>query len=147
MRPLVRRAGRAYRRNMGSWPGQALIVVLALTGLLALSPAVRRLTLAPWRASRALPRVDVVPDRRPIEVIAKEARRLGHRFRETRHGVSFAKAEGVRRAYDGVLSEACDALGIPHLLAVLADGLELDTERQRVERLLHIWGLQQDDAA
>ncbi len=139
---------------MGSWVGQGFVVALALAWLLALSPAARRLALAPGRrlaaaiaAARAGPELEAVPEGRPIEVIAREARRLGHRFRETRHGVSFAKAEGVRRAYDGVLSEACAALGLPHLLAVLGDGPELDVERQRVERLLHIWGLQQDDAA
>jgi hypothetical protein len=139
---------------MGSWPGQALTVAFGLGLLLALSPAVRRLALAPWRrlavvtgCCRVRPQMDAVPDRRPIEIIAREARRLGHRFRETRHGVSFAKAEGVRRAYDEVLAEACDALGLIHLLAVLADGSELDSERRRVERLLYIWGLRQDDAA
>jgi hypothetical protein len=139
---------------MGSWPGQALTVAFGLGLLLALSPAVRRLALAAWRrlavvngCYRVHPHMEAVPDRRPIEIIAREARRLGHRFRETRHGVSFAKAEGVRRAYDEVLAEACDALGLAHLLAVLADGPELDSERRRVERLLHIWGLQQDDAA
>jgi len=151
---LVRRAGQAYRWGMGSWPGQVLIAALGLALFLALRPAVRRLALAPWRrlavvngCHRVRPHMDAVPDRRPIEVIAREARRLGHRFRETRHGVSFAKAEGVRRAYDEVLAEACGALGLAHLLAVLADGPELDAERRRVERLLHVWGLQQDDDA
>lgn len=139
---------------MGSWVGQALIVAFALAWLPALSPAARRLALTGPRrlaaaiaAARTCTQPDAVPEGRPIEVIASEARRLGHRFRETRHAVSFAKSEGVRRAYDGVLSEACDALGLPHLLAVLADGRELDAERRRVERLLHLWGLQQDDAA
>lgn len=87
------------------------------------------------------------PPRRPIEVVAREARRLGRQYRATRTGVSFAKYEAVRRAYDGVLVEGCEALGLPHLLGVLAPGDELDAERVRVERLLHIWGLDLDDAA
>jgi hypothetical protein len=139
---------------MGSWLGQAVVVVLALSCLLVLRPAACCLALTPcrWlvtaiRGSRTRDALEAVPEHRPIEVIAREARRLGHRFRETRHGVSFVKSEAVRRAYDGVLAEACDALGLPHLLAVLGDGSELDVERQRVERLLHIWGLELDDAA
>jgi hypothetical protein len=139
---------------MGSWLGQAFVVAFALVWLPLLSPAGRRLALAPYRglaaaARRSLrrPQPTAVPEGRPIEVIAREARRLGHRFRETRHGVSFAKAEGVRRAYDEVLAEACDALGLPQLLTVLADGPELDAERHRVERRLHICGLVLDDAA
>jgi hypothetical protein len=139
---------------MGSWLGQAFVVVVALMCLLVLRPAVRGLALTRcrWlataiRGSRTCRSLEAVPEHRPIEVIARETRRLGHRFRETRHGVSFVKSDAVRRAYDGVLAEACGALGLPHLLAVLADGPELDVERQRVERLLHIWGLELDDAA
>jgi predicted TIM-barrel fold metal-dependent hydrolase len=139
---------------MGSWLGQAFVVAFALMLLLVLSHAVRRLGLALYRRLAAAARrperrspLVAVPEGRPIEVIAREARRLGHRFRQTRHGVSFAKAEGVRRAYEEVLAEACDALGLPHLLTVLAGGSELDAERQRVERLLHIWGIELDSAA
>jgi hypothetical protein len=139
---------------MGSWLGQTFVMAFALVLLLVLSPAVRRMGLALYRRLAATGRrserrssLVAVPEGRPIEVIAREARRLGHRFRETRHGVSFAKAEGVRRAYDEVLAEACDALVLSHLLTVLADGSELDAERQRVERLLHIWGLELGSAA
>ncbi len=79
-------------------------------------------------------------------MVAREARRLGGRFRATRDGVSFAKSEAYRRAYDGVLGEGCDALDVAHLLAVLAPGPDLDAERLRVERVLHRWGLVLDDA-
>jgi hypothetical protein len=68
-------------------------------------------------------------------------------YRATRRGVSFAKSEAVRRAYDDVLVEGCEALGITHLLGVLPPGDERDAERVRVERLLHVWGLDLDDAA
>jgi len=87
------------------------------------------------------------PSGRPIEVIAREARRLGNRYRSTREGVSYAKADAFRRAYDGVLGEWCDALDVAHLLAVLPPGDELDSERTRVERTLNGWGLRLDDAA
>jgi hypothetical protein len=87
------------------------------------------------------------PEHRPIEVIATDARRLGHRFRSLPRGVSFAKFEAVRRAYDDVLAEGCAALDLPELLGVLPAGEELDAERVRVERLLCRWGLDIDDAA
>ena len=84
---------------------------------------------------------------RPIEVIARDARRLGHRFREPPRGVSYAKFEGTRRAYDKVLAEGCLALGIDHLLGVLPPGEELDAERRRVELRLYSAGFRLDDAA
>ena len=46
-----------------------------------------------------------------------------------------------------MLGEGCDALGVAHLLGVLAPGEELDTERVRVERVLNIWGMHLDDVA
>ncbi|MFC5175858.1 hypothetical protein [Nocardioides taihuensis] len=87
------------------------------------------------------------PEHRPIELIATDARRLGHRFRSLPRGVSFAKFEAIRRAYDDVLAEGCAALDLPELLGVLPAGDELDAERVRVEQLLCRWGLEIDDAA
>ena len=95
-----------------------------------------------WERRRRLP-----TSSRPIEVIAQDARRLGRRFRQPPRGVSFAKFEGTRRAYDKVLAEGCAALGIEHLLDVLPPGVELDAERRRVEWRLYTAGLDLDDAA
>jgi len=138
------------------WPfDEATAVMLIVwTELLVVSPRCRRpfvrvghAFLGASRRAGIVSEVPPEPGGRPIEVIAHEARRLGHRYRLTRQGVSYAKSEAVRRAYDGVLAEGCDALGVAHLLGVLAPGDDLDTERTRVERLLHIWGLGLDDAA
>jgi hypothetical protein len=133
--------------------GTAAALIL-LAALLGVSPRCRRPLV---RARRGLadvgrrvglrPAAPPPPPGRPIEVIAREARRLGHHYRLTRQGVSYAKFEAVRRAYDGVLAEGCDALGVAHLLLVLPPGEELDAERHRVERLLHVWGLDLDDVA
>jgi hypothetical protein len=130
-----------------------VLVMVAVGLLLATSRRCRR----PFRraahvAARTPERlgfrtVAAPPPGRPIEVVAREARRLGRRYRATRRGVSFAKSEAVRRAYDDVLAEGCEALGITHLLGVLPTGEERDAERARVERLLHLWGLDLDDAA
>jgi hypothetical protein len=84
---------------------------------------------------------------RPIQDIARDATRLGHSFREVPRGLSFARFEGCRRAYDLVLTEACRALEIDHLLGVLPPGPELDAERERVEAKLWLAGLHLDDAA
>jgi hypothetical protein len=81
---------------------------------------------------------------RPIEEIARDAHRLGAGFRYVPAG-SYARFEGRRRAYDRVLTEACTALGVEHLLAVIPPGPELDLERQRVEVLLVRAGLPLDD--
>jgi hypothetical protein len=88
------------------------------------------------------------PARRPIELIARDAHRLSSQFRWacTSETASFARFEARRRAYDSVLGEACLALGVDHLLAVLPPGPELDAERQRVELRLSGYGLLRDSA-
>jgi hypothetical protein len=134
-----------------------VVFLILLLDLLLLIPPLRRPVLRVGRSlarsaraardSRRRPAEPPVETRRPIEVIAADARRLGQRYRLTRNGVSYAKSEAVRNAYDRVLGEGCDALGVAHLLGVLQPGDELDAERVRVERVLNIWGLHLDDAA
>lgn len=89
------------------------------------------------------------PAGRPIEEIARDAWRLGVRFHALPARHSFAQLEGSRMAYDRVLVEACAALGVDHLLEVLAPGPDLDSERHRVESVLDAAGLGLDlgDAA
>ncbi len=84
---------------------------------------------------------------RPIENIARDAHRLGLRFRYLHEGASFAQVEGCRRAYDLVLAEACQSLEVEHLLAVFPPGPDLDQERHRVEVVLNWAGLPLDDVA
>jgi hypothetical protein len=84
------------------------------------------------------------PQRRPLELIASDARRLGARLENPPRGMSYAKLEGARRAYEHVLAEACTALGVEHLLRVLPPGDELDAERTRVEGMLWLAGLRID---
>ena len=100
------------------------------------------------RAADLVPRRTVLTTTsRPIELIARDARRLGRRFHHPRRGLTFVKYESTRWAYDKVLAEGCRALGIEHLLEVLPPGPELDEERRRVEWLLYRAGLDLDDAA
>ena len=83
---------------------------------------------------RRSPAVPVTAPVRPLPRLAHDVDRLALAFH--REGLRFAKYEGVRIAYDGVLAEACDVLELPHLLAVLPPGPERDGERTRVEALL-----------
>jgi hypothetical protein len=101
-----------------------------------------------WRHGRLNPVVPSPgPRRRPLELIASDARRLGARLEHPPPGISFAKLEGARWAYEHVLVEACAALGIDHLLQVLPPGEDLDVERNRVEGLLWLAGLRIDETA
>jgi hypothetical protein len=133
--------------------GLTLLGALALAGLLG--PA--RITRL-WRRGRQWLGRRRPPDeeplvleqmrRRPIELIARDAHRLSSQFHwvcvsET---ASFARFEARRRAYDSVLAEACLALGVEHLLAVLPPGPDLDAERRRVEQRLSGYGLLRDSA-
>lgn len=101
-----------------------------------------------WRTARALrglrrrwrvPDPEGAPVRRPIEQVGPDVRRLHDVFH--RGGMRFAKYEGCRLAYDGVLAEAAEILEITHLLDVLPPGDERDHERERVECLLERAGL------
>jgi hypothetical protein len=125
-------------------------VVLAFATLVLGRRGVRRLrrmVVAGAERVRALRPTPPRPPGRPIEEIARDACRLGHTFRYLPQRISFARFEGCRRAYDVVLAEACRALDVDHLLAVLPPGPELDLERQRVETKLGFAGLSIDDAA
>ncbi|MGN6576784.1 MAG: hypothetical protein ACTHKG_13975 [Nocardioides sp.] len=82
---------------------------------------------------------------RPLEEIAADARRLAPRALHPPRGTSRAKVVALCYAYDHVLSEACAALGVEHLLSVLEPGDERDLERRRVQDLLWLAGLRIDD--
>jgi hypothetical protein len=135
---------------MAAQPVQGL-VICALAGVfVAVGP--RRFGLL-WEWLSSLPRRILgrtpppAPSGRPLEVVARDAQRLGRRFRYVAVEVSFIRFEGTRRAYDDVLAEACEMLDVPHLIRVLPPGPELDVERQRVELALDHAGLRLDDVA
>ncbi|MFN8191924.1 MAG: hypothetical protein U0R78_16150 [Nocardioidaceae bacterium] len=124
-----------------------------MAGLIALAILVLGWPLLPWRrlgvAARSLAgRLGwghaPEPIGRPIEEIARDARRLRIAFRATPRGTSFVKYEAHRRAYDDVLLEGCRALGVTTLLGVLGPSPELDAERDRIEGRLELFGLDLD---
>ena len=134
---------RGWLETFGVLLGLALLAKVALAAL--------RDDLCEWRSYRAaarlvrrvgrrhVPGADVVPLRRPVEQVGADLRRIHAAFHGG--GMRFAKYEGCRQAYDRVLAEAADMMGLPHLLSLLPPGEELDRERDRVELLLRHHGL------
>ncbi|WP_207084038.1 hypothetical protein [Nocardioides sp. S5] len=123
-----------------------LVAVVLRVGLAVLvgEPDGWRTHRAPARLARRLrhrraPVAEQPATRRPIEEVGADLRRLNASFH--RNDMRFAKYEGCRQAYDGVLAEAADMAGLAHLMEVLPPGSELDRERQRVEMLLQHHGL------
>jgi hypothetical protein len=126
--------------------GMVVPVLVIALGRRRLSAVRRRALYLGEAVSRLRPAPPPVLGR-PIEDITRDVIRLGRSFRYVPPGLSFARFEGCRRAYDLVLGEACQALDIDHLLGVLSPGPELDAERDRVESKLWLAGLRLDDAA
>lgn len=131
------------------------VAVLALWGVIRggvwlLDEWPSRNTAGEWLTTRLRlrrrPRTPAA-SRRPIEVVAQEARLLAVRVHQPPRGVSYAKYQGWVAAYDRLLSEGCAALELDHLLGVLEPGQERDRERERVESLLWLAGLRIDEAA
>lgn len=79
------------------------------------------------------------PDRRPLEQLAVDLRRLGGQ-RVGAGGRSAVWHSAVLQAYDERLRLACAALGITQHLDELT-GVDREIERVRVEGLLHRAGL------
>jgi hypothetical protein len=135
---------------MGSWlvilafflgPVTSLAVVTRVVS----DPAVPGLSVVRRVLRRHRP-ADPTPAGRPIEDISRDARRLGRALQHADDGRSAARIAAIRSAYDDVLAEGCGALGLEHLLGVLDEGPELDTERRRVEVVLSGAGMVLVDA-
>ena len=81
------------------------------------------------------------PQGLPIERLAADLRRVNRELRELPNGTSMVRRRGTQMAYDHLLGQACEALGIEHELAALPEGLDHDLERARVEVALERAGL------
>ncbi len=80
----------------------------------------------------------------PLEDTVRRVRRLAPVVHAPPRGISFVKWQAAVHAYDRLLADACRALEVEHLLTVLPDGPERDTERQRVESCLWLAGVRID---
>lgn len=124
------------------------LILLSLSSALVLRLLLRSPDAVNWLFDTALPgvrrrwgRPPPQPVGRPIQDIAVSVRRLGAEFHSDRPGRSWVKSEAIRRAYDGALTEGCQALEITTDLTDLDPGTEQDAERLRVEHLLSNAGL------
>ena len=82
-----------------------------------------------------------LPDGPPLEELAATLRRLHPAVRSPRAETTKVRQRGILAAYDGVLVAAAAALDVPTTLADLADGLDHEAERLRVEHELQKAGL------
>lgn len=80
-------------------------------------------------------------ERRPIERIAADLRRVRRTLAGFEPGTSAVKKIAARQAYDALLVQACEALEVAHRLRVLREGMDRDIERLRLEECLRERGL------
>lgn len=80
-------------------------------------------------------------ERRPIERVAADLRRVRRTLAGFEPGTSAVKKIAARQAYDALLVQACEALEVAHRLRVLPEGMDRDIERLRLEECLRERGL------
>jgi hypothetical protein len=91
-----------------------------------------------WHLLRPAPVLTHDP---PIERIAADLRRLSAAVRPVPPGTPAVRRRGLQMAYDETLAAACRALDVQHSLGELADGVDREVERLRIEAALEEAGL------
>lgn len=81
------------------------------------------------------------PDRRPLQVVAADVRRLARSLSLVPTGAPMARRRALVAAYDDVLVEAAVLLEVPHDLRTTPDGPARDAERLRLVAQLEAAGL------
>jgi hypothetical protein len=81
------------------------------------------------------------PQRRPIELVAADLRRLARQLERVPAGAPMARRRGLQAAYDDVLVEAALQLAVPQTLTGPPDGRSRDAERLRLQAALSAAGL------
>lgn len=80
-------------------------------------------------------------DRRPVQQVAADVRRLARQLALVPGGAPMARRRGLQAAYDDVLAEVAGMLGVPHALATEPPGRGRDAERLRLLYALEAAGL------
>ena len=132
----------------------AEVALLALTfGLLPALVAVLRLLerrmfgspapgrLARRRSRRAGPPPATAPERRPLQVVAADLRRLSRQLAVVPAGAPLVRWQALWTAFDDVLLEAAEQLDVPAELRSSPPGLARDLERLRLLAALEAAGL------
>ncbi len=122
--------------------GSLLLLALPFAALCAVVlgflPAERWLAerAAQRRARRSPPL-----DRRPLQAVAIDLRRLRRQLSLVPAGAPMARRRALQAAYDDVLVEAANLLDVPHALATARPGRAHDVERLRLLAALEAAGL------
>jgi hypothetical protein len=77
----------------------------------------------------------------PIEQLAADLRRVHRTLAEYPPGTPALRRHATRQAYDALLVQACDAVEVSHRLDTLAEGMDREVERLRVEEALRDAGV------
>lgn len=93
------------------------------------------------RSARRHARRNPVGDRRPVQAVAADIRRLGRQLELIPAGAPMVRRRALQAAYDDVLTEAAGMLGVPHSLAAEPPGRARDVERLRLVAALRAAGL------
>ena len=81
------------------------------------------------------------PERRPLQVVAADVRRLSRQLALVPAGAPLVRWKALWAAYDAVLMEAADQLEVPHELSDAPLGMPRDIERLRLLAALEGAGL------
>ena len=121
--------------------------------LVLLAVAVIAPSLVFWFILRAPSTVDAVgaylrrrrrgpePACPPIERLAADLRRVHRTLAEYPPGTPAVRRRATRQAYDALLAQACTAVDVSHRLDTLAEGVDREVERLRVEEALRAAGV------
>ncbi|MFD4191313.1 MULTISPECIES: hypothetical protein [Amycolatopsis] len=96
---------------------------------------------APAVAAAFRRRREPAPSGLPIERLAADLRRVHRCLTDLAPDAPMLRRRATHQAYDALLVQACAALGLPHWLDELPEGVERDIERLRVEESLRRAGL------
>jgi hypothetical protein len=77
----------------------------------------------------------------PIERLAADLRRVHRTLAEFPAGTPAVRRRATRQAYDALLVQACAALDVPHRLDTVAEGVDREVERLRIEEALQAAGV------
>lgn len=132
--------GPTYRRGMAGVV--ALVVCTLMLG------AAMGVFLCQAEIARGIRRVrdrvsppPVAPSGPAIEELARSLRRLRDEVMTPRPGTTMARRQGTATAYDELLIEAAQALGVPDTLSGVPAGTAREIERLRLEHVLRGAGL------
>ena len=81
------------------------------------------------------------PDGPAIEELARSLRRLHAEVRAPGPGTAMARRRGATAAYEDLLVQAAQALGVPDTLSDVREGTDREAERLRLEHVLREAGL------